>query len=52
MYMGLVSWSSRTGVSWIHKEWIFWTLIAVPNIVIGSVALVLIRKRFGKIFIG
>jgi lipopolysaccharide export LptBFGC system permease protein LptF len=51
LYFSLVTWSAKTPYPWLHSEALIWTLIAIPNFIVGAVALKLIQRRFGKIFI-
>ncbi len=48
-YSTLVSWVSRSSLVWLHKEILMWVVVGLPNILIGTLALFLIKKRFGKI---
>ncbi len=51
IYFSLVSWSAKTPQMWLHHEWVIWLLISIPNFIVGLIALKLIQRKFGKVFI-
>ena len=48
-YSTLISWISRSPNTWLHKEFLMWITVGIPNIIIGGVALILIKNKFGKL---
>jgi lipopolysaccharide export LptBFGC system permease protein LptF len=48
-YSTLASWASRSTATWLHQEILMWIIVGIPNLMIGSLALILIKNKFGKI---
>ncbi|MEZ4814851.1 MAG: LptF/LptG family permease [Bdellovibrionota bacterium] len=51
LYFSIVSWSAKTSSMWVHNEALIWFFISIPNLVVGAVALKLIQRKFGRVFI-
>ncbi len=51
-YSTLVSWASRSPTTWLHQETLMWVIVGIPNLMVGALALILIKKKFGKILQG
>ncbi len=51
LYFSLVTWSAKTPLQFVHNEALIWFFIALPNFIVGGVALKLIQRKFGKVFI-
>ncbi len=48
-YSTLISWAARSSLTWLHNEALMWMIVGIPNILIGILALILIKNKFGKI---
>jgi lipopolysaccharide export LptBFGC system permease protein LptF len=51
-YSTLVSWASRSPATWLHQEILMWIIVGIPNVMVGALALIFIKKKFGKILEG